>query len=173
VQGCQLDSSVANVEILRSLRRRFGTSLLFTPCMATRLIPNISECVTLRSPWHASSLLTPTSPLASQALQFIKLCRDCQIMGTTLSEANPPLMEADIQVRFHKMGGDSRSICLLCTACWLPLPLLRPLLPECCAPRAGHIHRGGEEGGQGRPEDALQRLPDGAHEDQRQGVPIV
>jgi hypothetical protein len=45
---------------------------------------------------HAVRLFT----FALQATQFIKLCRDCQVMGTTLSEANPPLSEADVQVTF-------------------------------------------------------------------------
>lgn len=42
----------------------------------------------------------PLDPEHMRATQFIKMCRDCQVMGTTLSEASPPLMEADIQVTF-------------------------------------------------------------------------
>ena len=33
-----------------------------------------------------------------QATQFVKLSRDCQFVGSTLSEADPPLMDADVQV---------------------------------------------------------------------------
>jgi hypothetical protein len=35
----------------------------------------------------------------SQATQFVKLARDCQIVGPGMSEADPPLVEADVQVR--------------------------------------------------------------------------
>lgn len=56
-----------------------------------------------------------------QASQFVKLARDCQIVGTTLSEANPPLTEADCNVSFtaevtqqHKTsaqkGGDRKKM---------------------------------------------------------------
>lgn len=47
--------------------------------------------------WHSHPL---SLRLLSQASQFIKLCRDCQVMGSTLSEASPPLGEADVQVTF-------------------------------------------------------------------------
>jgi len=35
-----------------------------------------------------------------QCTQFVKLARDCQLVGSTLSEADPPLLEADIQVAY-------------------------------------------------------------------------
>ena len=34
-----------------------------------------------------------------QAQQFVKLARDCQLIGSSMSEADPPLMEADVQAR--------------------------------------------------------------------------
>lgn len=36
-----------------------------------------------------------------QSSQFIKLVRDCQIVGANATEADPPLVEADVQVRNH------------------------------------------------------------------------
>ncbi len=41
----------------------------------------------------------PTHP-PCQASQFVKVARDCQIVGSSLSEADPPLSEADINVSF-------------------------------------------------------------------------
>lgn len=35
-----------------------------------------------------------------QCTQFVKLCRDCQIVGSSLSEADPPLSDADVQVSY-------------------------------------------------------------------------
>jgi hypothetical protein len=40
----------------------------------------------------------PCPAAIAQCTQFVKLARDCQLVGTTLSEASPPLLEADIQV---------------------------------------------------------------------------
>lgn len=40
------------------------------------------------------------SALGLQCTQFVKLARDCQLVGSTLSEADPPLLEADIQVAY-------------------------------------------------------------------------
>ena len=47
---------------------------------------------------HAARAL-PFSSLA-QASQFVKLARDCQIVGSSISEADPPLSEADVNVAF-------------------------------------------------------------------------
>ena len=54
-------------------------------------------CAVCGAPPHFPHLLALlTLPL--QCTQFVKLARDCQLVGTTLSEASPPLLEADIQV---------------------------------------------------------------------------
>jgi len=42
----------------------------------------------------------PLDPEHIRASQFVKLTRDCQIIGTTLSEAEIPLTEADINVAY-------------------------------------------------------------------------
>lgn len=51
---------------------------------------------------NATSQLTKPRPAAThvQASQFVKLARDCQIVGSTLSEADVPLTEADINVTY-------------------------------------------------------------------------
>ena len=41
------------------------------------------------------------APCLPQATQFVKLARDCQLIGSAMSEADPPLMEADVQVRWR------------------------------------------------------------------------
>lgn len=38
--------------------------------------------------------------LTLQSTQFVKLCRDVSLVGTSLSEASPPLNDADIQVMY-------------------------------------------------------------------------
>ena len=40
----------------------------------------------------------PLDPEHIRASQFVKLAKDTQIVGSVLSEANPPLTEADINV---------------------------------------------------------------------------
>lgn len=56
----------------------------------------------------------PLDPEHIRCTQFVKLARDCQIVGTTLSEADPPLLEADIQVAYtaevKNRGGNSTSL---------------------------------------------------------------
>lgn len=42
----------------------------------------------------------PLDPEHIRATQFVKLCKDCQIIGSTISEADPPLTEADVQVTY-------------------------------------------------------------------------
>ena len=45
----------------------------------------------------------PLDPEHIRATQFVKLARDCQIVGSSLSEADPPLMDADVQVRSYSV----------------------------------------------------------------------
>jgi hypothetical protein len=48
----------------------------------------------------AADVCTLSLNLRLQCTQFVKLSRDCQILGSTLSEADPPLTEADVQVSY-------------------------------------------------------------------------
>ena len=71
--------------------------------MATRWTPSTFACVArrlfllflVRLP-----ALTSRPPPSAQCTQFVKLCRDCQLVGGSLSEAQPPLLEADCQVAY-------------------------------------------------------------------------
>lgn len=54
--------------------------------------------------WHIFTFYSlhgnPLDPEHIRCTQFVKLARDCQMVGSTLSEADPPLLEADIQVAY-------------------------------------------------------------------------
>ena len=77
--------------------------LRFTACAATRWTRSTFACVRGRGCGRTASLGphadAPAPPLL-QASQLVKLARDCQIVGSAISEAEPPLLEADINVAF-------------------------------------------------------------------------